>query len=148
HFSYKLVGSSWKKGTGKMTEVNRLETQSVSKSFYQYLIPSLIGMSLMSVNIIIDGIFVGHGVGSVALASVNVATPMYSVFLSIGLLIGIGGGALYSISVGRSNIKAAQQIFTVSMIATTVIIIVISVLSYIFMEEIALLFGANEDTIG
>src|SRR5699024_7041853 len=123
-------------------------TQSVSKSFYQYLIPSLIGMSLMSINIIIDGIFVGHGVGSVALASVNVATPMYSVFLSIGLLIGIGGGALFSMCMGQGKITDARKIFTASMIATTVIIIVISVVSYLFIEELAVLFGANKDTLG
>src|SRR5699024_7255134 len=78
----------------------------------------------------------------------NVATPMYSVFLSIGLLIGIGGGALFSMCMGQGKITDARKIFTASMIATTVIIIVISVVSYLFIEELAVLFGANKDTLG
>src|SRR5699024_2624352 len=104
-------------------------------------------MSLMSVNIIIDGVFVGHGVGSVALASVNVATPMYSVFLSVGLLIGIGGGALYSIAMGQGEVARARQIFTLSMIVTAIIILIIAIISFFLLEELALLFGANEDTL-
>src|SRR5690625_4229111 len=74
----------------------RLRTQSVSKSFFQYFLPTLFGMMLMSVNIVIDGIFVGNGVGSVALASVNIAVPVFSIIISIALLIGIGGATLYS----------------------------------------------------
>lgn len=72
----------------------RLGAQSALKSFFQYFIPTLIGMMLMSVNIVIDGIFVGNGVGSVALASVNIAVPVFSIIISIALLIGIGGGTL------------------------------------------------------
>jgi putative MATE family efflux protein len=100
----------------------------------------------MSVNIIIDGIFVGHGVGPVALASVNVATPMYSVFLSLGLLIGVGGGAVYSIALGSGETDKARRIFTMSMVLITAITIVVAGLSYLFMEEIAHFFGANKDT--
>src|SRR5699024_4125510 len=108
-------------------KTNLLESQTVKKSFFQYLIPSLIGMSLMSVNIIIDGVFVGHGVGSVALASVNVATPMYSVFLSSGLLIGVGGGALYSMAMGQGEQRTAQEIFTNSFKIASVGTILVSV---------------------
>lgn len=128
-------------------KTNLLETQTVKKSFFQYLIPSLIGMSLMSINIIIDGVFVGHGVGSVALASVNIATPMYSVFLSIGLLIGIGGGALYSMAMGQGEQRTAQEIFTSSFKIASIVTILVSVFSYLFLEEIAVLFGANADTM-
>src|SRR5699024_5962642 len=120
-----------------MTTENRLQKQSVSKSFFQYLIPSLIGMALLSVNIIIDGIFVGHGVGSVALAAVNVASPVFSIFLSIALLIGIGGGAVYSMMLGKNEVHQAQRIFTTAMALVTVITFVISIISYLFMEQLA-----------
>ncbi|HLR69795.1 MAG TPA: MATE family efflux transporter, partial [Pseudogracilibacillus sp.] len=130
-----------------MTTENRLQKQSVSKSFFQYLIPSLIGMALLSVNIIIDGIFVGHGVGSVALAAVNVASPVFSIFLSIALLIGIGGGAVYSMMLGKNEVHQAQRIFTTAMALVTVITFVISIISYLFMEQLAFFFGANEETL-
>src|SRR5699024_8367578 len=81
----------------------KLGTKSAAKSFFQYLIPTLLGMMLMSFNSLIDGIFVGNGIGSVALASVNIAVPVFSIIISIALLIGIGGGTLYSMAIGEGN---------------------------------------------
>jgi len=130
-----------------MANVERLHHQSVLKSFFQYLIPSLIGMSLLSVNIVVDGIFVGHGVGSTALAGVNVASPVYSIILSIALLIGIGGGTIYSIALGGREVKKAQNIFTTSFIVVTFITVMATILSFIFIEEIGYFFGANEETL-
>src|SRR5690625_2971603 len=122
-----------------MAAENRLQSQSVSKTFLQYLIPSLIGMGLLSVNIMIDGIFVGHGVGAVALAGVNIATPVYSIILSIGLLIGVGGGAIYSMALGAGDKERARLIFTISFVVVTIITIVVTIFCFLFMENIALL---------
>lgn len=131
-----------------MAEVNfRLKNQSVTKSFFQYLIPTLIGMMLMSVNIVIDGIFVGNGISSTALASVNIAVPIFSVIISVALLIGVGGGALFSMAIGEGNRVRAKEIFTLSFIILFIVTVILSILSYIFMEEMAYVFGANEDTV-
>ena len=131
-----------------MTSVTqKLKNQSVSKSFFQYFIPTLFGMMLMSVNIVIDGIFVGNGIGSVALASVNIASPVFSVIISIALLIGIGGGTLYSMAMGEGNQMKARKIFTLSMVLIVLITIFLSGMSLTYMEEIARLFGANEETL-
>src|SRR5699024_10524553 len=130
-----------------MESTHKLQTESVTKSFFQYLIPSLVGMALMSINIVIDGIFVGHGVGSFALAGINIAVPIYSVILSIALLIGVGGGRLFSIAVGRNQYDEAKQIFTTSVIFVTVITLIVGILSFIFMEKLAYFFGANDDTV-
>src|SRR5699024_11878826 len=92
----------------------KLGTQSAAKSFFQYLIPTLPGMMLMSINIVIDGIFVGNGIGPVALASVNIAVPVLSIIISIALLIGIGGGALYSLAMGGGNTERAKETVTSS----------------------------------
>lgn len=126
---------------------NRLGTDSVTKNFFYYLLPTLFGMMLMSVNIVVDGIFVGHGVGAVALASVNIAVPVFSVIISIALLVGIGGGTLYSMAMGEHDKKRAQKIFTLSMLLITVITILIAVLSYVKLESLARIFGANDETM-
>ena len=126
---------------------NRLETQPVTKSFFQYFIPTLLGMMLMSVNIVIDGIFVGNGVGPVALAGVNIASPVFSIIISIALLIGIGGGTLYSMAMGEGNTERAQQIFSMSMALITVITIVIALFTYFNIHTVAQLFGANAETL-
>ena len=131
-----------------MSIVNeRLRTQSVTKSFFQYFIPTLLGMMLMSVNIVIDGVFVGNGVGPVALAGVNIATPVFSIIISIALLIGIGGGTLYSMAMGEGHTKRAQTLFSTSMAFVTVITIVVGLIVYLNIETVARLFGANDDTL-
>jgi len=125
----------------------RLGTQTVRRSFFQYFLPTLFGMMLMSINIVIDGIFVGNGVGSVALASVNIAVPVFSIIISIALLIGIGGATLYSMRMGEGQAKRAQEIFTSSIVLTIVVTTVISLVSYLNVESLARLFGANDETL-
>ncbi|MGX4669987.1 MATE family efflux transporter [Cerasibacillus sp. JNUCC 74] len=125
----------------------RLGKQSVKKSFFQYFLPTIFGMMLMSVNIVIDGIFVGNGVGSVALASVNIAVPVFSIFISIALLIGVGGGTLYSIAVGAGDKEKGKRLFTISFALITIITIIIAVIGFIFIEPLAKLFGANAETL-
>lgn len=125
----------------------KLGNQSVTKSFFQYLLPTFFGMMLMSVNIVVDGIFVGNGIGDVALASVNIAVPVFSVIISLALLIGVGGATLYSMAMGEGNVQQAQRYFTISAVFITMITIIVSIFSYIFIEPLALLFGANEETL-
>ena len=85
-----------------MTTINPIETKPLKPLFLSYLFPAMIGMLLMSVNILVDGIFVSHGVGPTALAGVNIAVPIFSILLSISLWIGMGGATLFSISLERA----------------------------------------------
>jgi putative MATE family efflux protein len=106
----------------------------------------MIGMLLMSVNILVDGIFVSHGVGPTALAGVNIAVPIFSILLSISLWIGMGGATLYSIALGQQNKERAHQIFTLSFI-TMLTVVVILIISLLFnLQDIAYIFGANDTT--
>lgn len=130
-----------------MAHISKLQTEPISVSFFKYLIPSLIGMALMSVNIVIDGVFVGHGVSSIALAGVNIAAPVFSIILSIALLIGVGGGAIYSMLIGSEKIEDAKRIFTTSFGLVTVIVLLITSISLLFLQDLAYFFGANEDTL-
>ena len=128
-----------------MTESTiELRETPVKKLFISYLIPSVLGMLLMSVNILVDGIFVSHGVGEEALAGVNIAVPIFSVFLSISLWIGMGGATLYSISLGENQFQKARAIFTQSFVLAIVIVQVLAVLSLWKETELAYFFGAND----
>src|SRR5699024_11305270 len=104
----------------------KLGTQSVVKSFFEYFLPTLFGMMLMSVNIEIDGIFVGNGVVPIALASVNIAGPVFSVIILIALLIGMGGGTLYSIWMRRDVQVKAQNTFNLLLVFIEVITVIIA----------------------
>ncbi|MYL71573.1 MATE family efflux transporter [Halobacillus litoralis] len=124
-----------------------LKHQSVKKVFFQYLFPSLLGMMLMSVNILIDGIFVGNGVGSEGLAGVNLAMPVFSLIFSIALWIGIGGGTIYSIHIGEENMVKARSVFSIAVASSLVLLLVIGVIGYFNVEMIANLLGANASTL-
>ncbi|WP_107841322.1 MATE family efflux transporter [Metasolibacillus meyeri] len=129
-----------------MTTVNAIETRPVRPLFFSYLYPAMVGMLLMSVNILVDGIFVSRGVGATALAGVNIAVPIFSILLSISLWIGMGGATLFSISLGEGNRKRAHQIFTLSFIMMIGIVATIVVLLLMNLKEVAYIFGADHTT--
>ncbi|WP_028596015.1 MATE family efflux transporter [Paenibacillus assamensis] len=121
-----------------------LRTKSINKLFVSYLIPTVLGMVLMSINIIIDGIMVSRGVGANALAGVNIALPAFSIIFSISLWIGMGGATLYSIAMGENNIERARSIFSQSITLAIVIVGILMALCLWQIEDLAYLFGAND----
>src|SRR5690625_559698 len=125
----------------------QLREQPMRKIFFKYLIPSTLGLLLISINIVIDGIFIGHGVGADGLAAVNIAVPIYSFFYGVALWVGIGGATLYSVNIGRGNKDEANRIFTLSFSTAVVTTIIISAVSLLFMEPMSYFFGANEAII-
>ncbi|WP_212980420.1 MATE family efflux transporter [Paenibacillus azoreducens] len=134
-------------GQEKAAILPSMETDSVGKVFVRYLIPSLIGMLMMSINVVADGIFVGHRLGALALAGINIASPVFSVFFALSLWLGTGGATLYSQSKGAKNIKQAQQIFTHSLILIFVFTMLVAVTAYLLRVPLAYALGANQDTL-
>ncbi|MHA6260243.1 MATE family efflux transporter [Sporosarcina sp. CAU 1771] len=126
--------------------INRLDTETVSKSFIRYLIPSTVGMLLMAINIVADGIMVGNRLGSVALAGIGIATPVYTIFVAMSLWIGIGAATRYSISMGAKRTKEGQVIFSHAMVAIMILSMIIGLTAFIYRTELAYLLGANADT--
>jgi putative MATE family efflux protein len=126
------------------TSHSTLKTSTPGKLFIKYLIPSLLGMTLMAINILVDGLFVSHGVGEQALAGVNIASPVYSIILSVSLWIGMGGATLYSIASGKNNPQLAQKIFTHSLLLAVVTTGSIIMLCLLFERRLAYLFGATD----
>ncbi|KOY80304.1 MATE family efflux transporter [Lysinibacillus macroides] len=129
-----------------MTTINPIETRPLKPLFLSYLFPALVGMLLMSVNILVDGIFVSHGVGPTALAGVNIAVPIFSILLSISLWIGMGGATLFSIALGEGNKQRAHQLFTLAFLTMLVIVLTIIGLLLFNLRDISYIFGASDDT--
>ncbi|MBF8983409.1 MATE family efflux transporter [Lutibacter sp. B2] len=127
-----------------MTKALDLKNDSVSKLFLHYLVPSVMGMLIMSLHIVIDGIFVGRGVGSDGLAAVNIVVPVYSLFAAIGLLIGLGGATLVSIKFGEGKEEEGSSIFTQAVLLAAIISITITVLMGLNIEKMSYILGAND----
>ena len=127
-----------------METTERLREKPIKNLFISYLIPAVLGMVLMSVNIVIDAVMISRGVGANGLAGVNVAIPAFSIFFSISLWIGMGGATLYSIALGENKIERARSIFTQSMTVAVVIVGALMIICLWRIEDLAYLFGANE----
>ncbi|MDO7269890.1 MATE family efflux transporter [Shouchella clausii] len=125
---------------------NPLDTQPIGKIFLRYLIPSLVGMILMAVNLAVDGIMVGNKLGPVALAGVNIAGPVYTVFVAMSLWLGIGGATLYSQSMGRKETERARFIFTHSLVLIGSGTLIIGFIAWMFHEPLVYALGANDET--
>ncbi|MFK3939175.1 MATE family efflux transporter [Alkalihalobacillus sp. NPDC078783] len=132
--------------TTQDTFTNPLDTQPVGKIFLKYLVPSLVGMLLMALNFVADGIMVGNRLGPVALAGVGIAGPVYTVFVAMSLWIGIGGATLFSQAMGAKDPKKAQFIFTQSLIVIFSATLVIGIIAFFFREPLVYALGANEET--
>jgi len=130
----------------KQTHANYLQTEPVTRIFLKYLIPSLVGMLLMAVNIVVDGIMVGNRLGEVALAGVGISSPVYTLFVAMSLWIGVGGATLYSQAMGKGTPERAQFIFTFSIVFIAIFTIIIGISAFVFQEQLIYFLGANEET--
>lgn len=125
---------------------HRLDTDSVGKSFVRYLVPSTIGMLLMAVNIVADGIMVGNRLGPVALGGVGIAAPVYTLFVAMSLWIGIGAATRFSSLMGAKRPEEAKTVFSHAMLSIFIVTLFIGLVAFPFRTELAYLLGANADT--
>lgn len=116
----------------------------VGKLFRRMFIPTLLGMVSGVMLNITDGAFVGHGVGSDALAAVNITAPIYMLITGIGLMFGIGGSVVASIHLAKEEVKAARINITQSYLGGLCVGILLAVLILANLETVCRLFGASQ----
>lgn len=114
------------------------------REFLKFVSPAIISMVFISLYTIIDGIFVSKLIGSNALASINITLPIVNLLCGIGIMFGTGGSALVSISMGENNYKEANNRFSLILLTTLIIGIVISIIGVIFNKEIFRFLGATD----
>ena len=117
-------------------------TADIRILFRKFFVPTLLGMLSMSAVTAIDGIFVGHGVGSDGIAAVNICIPLLMIFTGIGLMAGVGSSVVASIHLARGKVKAARLNVTQALLFVTVVTLVPSVFVMSFPRQTAYLLGA------
>lgn len=100
-------------------------TMNVTKLFRKLLIPTLLGMVFSAVFVITDGIFVGHGIGSDALAAVNISAPIFLVNTGIALMFGIGASVVASIHLSRGKLKVARINITQAVVVCAFLVLLL-----------------------
>ena len=120
-----------------------LGTQDIKKLLIKQAVPSSIGVLFMSVNILIDTIFVGQWIGSLAIAAVTVVLPFTFFISSLGMAIGIGGGSVLSRALGANDKEKAKNTFANQIMMTLLLSCFFVAIGLLFSDEMLALFGAK-----
>ena len=126
---------------------NELGTQKISKLLIKQAVPATIGILVMSLNMIVDTIFVGQWIGVLAIAAITVVLPIAFLISSIGMGIGIGGSSIISRALGANNQEKAFLTFGNQICLTVILAILFVVLGNVFSVPILNLFGAKGEIL-
>jgi putative MATE family efflux protein len=122
---------------------NTLGTEKISKLLIKQAVPATIGILVMSLNMIVDTIFVGQWIGVLAIAAITVVLPIAFLISSIGMGIGIGGSSIISRALGADNSEKAFLTFGNQICLTLILSVVFVTLGIFFSVPILNLFGAK-----
>lgn len=129
------------------SRTDSLGTEKISKLLVKYAVPSVIGMLTMSLYNLIDSIFIGHGVGPLALAALALAIPVMNLSSAFAVLIGVGSSVQMSIRLGRGDKHGAKIILGNMLVLNVIIGVLFTAISLIFLEDLLLLLGASPYTM-
>ena len=131
----------------QIDKTKELETKGIGALLLAYAIPSVISQIISSVYNICDRIFIGQGVGALAIAGLAITMPIMNIIHAFGALIGVGAGARMSIVLGKKDNNWAENILGNSLIFTIILSGTVMLFSYLFLDKILVLFGATAATV-
>ncbi len=131
-----------------MEKTKELAEKNIARLMLKFFIPSFIGVFVNALYNIVDRIFIGQGVGSMALSGVSVIFPVMLIIMGFGLLIGISTGVLVSISMGQKDMHKAERILGTSFLLMIVVSILVTVIGFAIKGPLLRSFGATPETIG
>lgn len=128
-------------------ETNEFAVKKITPLFWKYSIFGLAGLSFQAISVIADGIFVGTTQGTMGLATIGIVASLWTVTLSLTALLGIGGSTLIAARLGEGDREGARQAYAASTIFTFSFSLVLTILSYLYMEPILMFLGATENIL-
>lgn len=118
-----------------------------STQFAKYLSMSVLGMIGAVGTILADTFFISQQLGSIGLAALNIALPIFGIINGLGLMIGIGGATAYSIARARQQKEEANQFYTTAIVFAGIIGMILWLIGTLASKEVAYFFGADQVTI-
>lgn len=125
-----------------------LGTQPIGKLLMQYATPAIIAMTASSLYNMIDSIFIGQGVGPLAISGLAITFPFMNLGAAFGAIVGVGASTLISVRLGQRDYESAQKILGNVFSLNLIIGIIYTIVMLTFLDPILYFFGASADTIG
>lgn len=128
-------------------QITELGTASIRSLLFKYAMPGIIAMTAMSLYNMVDSIFIGHGVGALALSGLTVAKPFMDICAAFGTLVGVGASSLVAIKLGEKDYRSANDILANVIILNVILGAIIMVVGLYWLDPILYAFGASDATI-
>ncbi|MBS9461129.1 MATE family efflux transporter [Flagellimonas sp. 389] len=122
---------------------DQLGEEPIGKLLIKQAVPASIGILVMSLNILVDSIFVGNWIGSIAIAAINVVLPVSFFIAALGMAIGIGGSSIISRALGAENKEKALKTFGNQITLTLLVTISMVALGLYFVDDLIPAFGGK-----
>ncbi len=133
--------------TGQKTPT-ALGTENIGKLLMQYAVPAIIAMTASSLYNMVDSIFIGHGVGTMAISGLALTFPLMNLAAAFGSLVGVGASTLISVKLGQRDYDTAQRVLGNVFVLNILLGVAFTVVVMAFLDPILYFFGGSDETVG
>jgi putative MATE family efflux protein len=128
-------------------KITELVTASIRSLLLKYAMPGIIAMTAMSLYNMVDSIFIGHGVGAMALSGLTVAKPFMDICAAFGTLVGVGASSLVAIKLGEKDYRSANDVLANVILLNVLLGAIVMAVGLFWLDPILYAFGASDETI-
>ena len=128
-------------------KITELGTQSIRSLLMKYALPGIIAMTASSLYNMVDSIFIGHGVGAMALSGLTVAKPFMDICAAFGTLVGVGASSLVAIKLGEKDYRSANDVLANVVLLNVLLGALVMAVGLYWLDPILYAFGASDVTI-
>lgn len=125
-----------------------LGTKSIGSLLLHYSLPAIIAMTASSLYNMMDSMFIGHGIGSMALAGLSATFPFMNLGAAFGAMVGAGASTVVSVKLGQQDYDSANRAMGNVILLNVGIGFLFSIICLLFLDPILYFFGASDNTIG
>ena len=125
-----------------------LGTENIGKLLMQYAVPAIIAMTASSLYNMVDSIFIGHGVGTMAISGLTLTFPLMNLAAAFGALVGVGAATLISVKLGQKDYDTAQRVLGNVFVLNILLGVAFTVIVMAFLDPILYFFGGSDETVG
>ena len=125
-----------------------LGTENIGKLLMQYAIPAIIAMTASSLYNMVDSIFIGQGVGPMAISGLALTFPLMNLAAAFGSLVGVGASTLVSVKLGQRDYDTARRVLGNVVVLNVILGFTFAVITLMFLDPILYFFGGSDQTVG
>lgn len=124
-----------------------LGTEKVGKLLVQYAIPAIVAMTASSLYNITDSVFIGHGVGALAISGLALTFPLMNLAAAFGSLVGVGAATLMSVRLGQKDYNTANKVLGNVFVLNIILGLAFTIVMLTFLDPVLYFFGASTETL-